>query len=307
MIDKEKIKGMSLGLTATVIWGTFYPVSRMLFGYDDDGLEPLNYTLIRFILAIIFLSPVFLHKQTRSKTPQLLSRHWKLLLLLGIFGITGESVLVFSSLKYTTATRASLMANTSPIFTLLISRLAGREALSKGKIIGMLLGFAGILFIFTGNGQDMFAADKSTFLGDILALGSGICWSVYTVYGDELATEYGGTLTCAILFSIAALAMLPVVLFRNGTINFHLSAMEWYGAIYLGVISYGFANTVWYMALKHVSPGQLGSLGYISATMAAILSVFVIHEKITMSMLFAIVFVLSGVGLMVYSGKKKIP
>jgi|LSQX01.1.fsa_nt_gb drug/metabolite transporter (DMT)-like permease len=71
MISK-KVKGLSLGMAATCFWGGFYPVSRMLFGYDDGSVDPLNFTLIRFALATLFLSPLFLSKIQRQRAADML-------------------------------------------------------------------------------------------------------------------------------------------------------------------------------------------------------------------------------------------
>ncbi len=308
---KSAFKGLALGFVSTCLWGAFYPVSRALFGFDDSNLEPVNFTVIRFALAFLFLSPVFLPGRSRLLLGRMLRERWRDLLLLGVFGIIGESLLVFCSLKYTTSARASLMANTSPIFTLLISRLAGRERLTMHKIVGIAVGFAGVAMVFAVNGQDVFMEGGSTALGDLLALGSGICWSYYTVFGDGLSNEYGGVLTCEVLFFVALAFMAPVSIFINHGIVLAMPWQAWVGAVYLGVFSYGVANALWYVALKHVSPGRLGSLGYASAAIATVLSMVFLGERFRLVHIVAIALVAVGIGVIVYphegrSGGKKL-
>ncbi|MBO4344779.1 MAG: EamA family transporter [Victivallales bacterium] len=292
-------------MISTIIWGTFYPISRALFGFDDGDVDALNFSVLRFSLAAIFLSFVFFRNENRRQAADMLRNHWKIVLLLSVVGIVGEGVLVFWALQYTTSARASLMANTSPIQTVLISYLAGKEILTKNKLTGAILGLAGLVLFFAGNGQDMFTADASTIIGDVMALASGFCWSVYTVYGDEIAKRYGDVLCSEILFLAGLCVMIPMAFVKNGGIALVLPWRVWLGAFYLGVVSYGIANCLWYRALKFVTPGELGSLGYISATLSIVLSVILLKERLSATMLAAIVLVVLGVALMLRKNRQQ--
>ena len=299
-----KFKGISFGMISTIIWGTFYPISRALFGFDEGDVDALNFSVLRFSLAAIFLSFVFLRRENRIQTANMLKNHWKVVLLLSIVGIVGEGILVFWALQYTTSARASLMANTSPIQTVLISYLVGQELLTKNKLIGAILGLIGLVLFFTCNGEDMFTANASTIIGDLMALASGFCWSVYTVYGDKIAKQYGDALCSEILFLHGLCVMIPMAIIKNGGIDLVLPWRVWLGAFYLGVVSYGIANCLWYRALKFVTPGELGSLGYLSATMSVVLSVLLLRERLSLAMISAIVLVILGVGLMLRTQKE---
>ncbi|MBQ9366659.1 MAG: DMT family transporter [Victivallales bacterium] len=305
MTHHNTIKGISLGLAATFIWGMFYPLSRLLFGYEEDSVEPLNFSALRFILAAIVMAPVLFKRENRVKAVDMVRTEWKVLLLLGLVGMVGEGVLVFWSIKYTTASRSSLMANTSPITTFLISWLVGREACTRGKFAGMVLGFAGVLILFLCKGEDMFAQNASMLTGDLMAFASGVCWAVFTVYGDRVSNKYGGLLCTEVLFLIAVAIVVPMAMIWNKGLNFSLSARAWTGALYLGALSYGLAEGLWYMALKYVSPGELGALGYVSAALAVVSSVLLLHEKVTVFAIVAIVLIVIGVGLMLRQSESK--
>ena len=297
------MKGLLCGLVATMFWGGFYPVSRLLFGYEGDSVEPMNFTFIRFTLAALFLLPIFVKKDNRDKLKILLKKDLHYLAMLSLVGIVGEGMLVFCALKYTTAARASLMANASPISTLIISWLAGKELLTGRKITGMLLGFAGLVIAFLGNGDDQFATGASMFKGDFMAFASGVCWALYTVYGDRVSNEYGGLLCGEVMFVIAMIVLLPATLWINKKIILDLPWQTWLGAIYLGMLSYGLANSLWICALKYLKPGQLGSFGYLSAAIAMTCSAIFVNEKFTITFFIAIALVLIGVALMLHQSK----
>jgi len=79
-----------------------------------------------------------------AEIPSKQEKDWGLFLFLAAIGIVGEGVLVFVATKYTPSARASLMANLSPVFTVLLSLLFAKEMLTGRKVTGMMLGFIGI-------------------------------------------------------------------------------------------------------------------------------------------------------------------
>ncbi|NLF92632.1 MAG: DMT family transporter [Oligosphaeraceae bacterium] len=296
-------KGILFGLIATAFWASFYPLGRVLFGFNAEAVDPLNFTFLRFAFATLFFLPLLFQPTNRRAVQKLLRQHWGQVLLLSAIGIVGEGLLVFWSLKYTTSARASLLANASPIFTVLISYFCGRELLNGRRISGMILGFLGILLAFQGGGGDVFSADTGMLAGDLMALLSGVGWAYYTVFGTEITACCGGMLGTGVLFACGTLLMLPVLILSGSGPSFDLPWRVWLGAFYLGALSNGLANGLWYMALKYVTPGELGSCGYISALLTFALAVFFLDEQCSWQFLVAIGLVLGGVALMLQREK----
>ena len=105
------------------------------------------------------------------------------------------------------------------------------------------------------------------------------------------------------MFVIAMIVLLPAALCVNKKIILDLPWRTWAGAIYLGMLSYGLANSLWICALKYLKPGQLGSFGYLSAAIAMTCSVLFVNEKFTITFFIAIALVLVGVALMLHQAK----
>lgn len=300
-------KGILLGLIATAFWASFYPLGRVLFGFNAEAVDPLNFTFLRFAFATLFFLPLLCQPANRRAAQTLLRQHWGQVLLLSAIGIVGEGLLVFWALKYTTSARASLLANASPIFTVLISYFCGRELLNGHRISGMILGFLGILLAFQGGGGDVFSTDTGMLAGDLMALLSGVGWAYYTVFGTEITACCGGMLGTGVLFACGTLLMLPVLFISGNGPDFDLPLRVWLVAFYLGALSNGLANGLWYMALKYVTPGELGSCGYISALLTFALAVLFLDEQCHWQFLVAIGLVLGGVALMLQRKKSDRP
>ena len=142
--------GLLLGLAATAAWGSFYVAGRWLFGEEGDKLNTYLFNFLRFFMATLSLSGLLLIKSNREKFKQAIREDWKSFLLISLIGIVMESYLVFYALNFTTASRCSLMANFSPVATVILAYFLLKEKINKTGVIGMLTGFAGIIRFLLG-------------------------------------------------------------------------------------------------------------------------------------------------------------
>ena len=297
-MDGGKIKGLAAGLTATVLWGGFYPVGRWLFNSGAGEPDGFTASAIRFLIAALALSPALANREAMK----LLRREWRrdipFMILLAAVGIVGEGVLVLISTKYTTAARASLMANSAPIFTAVFSYFITREALTGRKIAGMLAGAAGIGVMFVMRGGDSFSGG-ATFIGDLLAVISGILWALYTVLGTAPVARYGAFFCTEWLFIFGTLMAIPIaVVWGAPSAVTTYSAASWLGLAYLGLLSAALGFALWYVALKHLKPGELGAFGYLTPVISAALARVFFAERLGWGFMLALVLILGGVALM---------
>lgn len=293
--------GLLLGFLATAAWGSFYIVGRWLFGEEDGGnLNPYLANLLRFSLAVCTLSPLLLMPKNRELIKRAFVKDWKIFLLIALVGIVLESYFVLYALNFTTASRCSLMANCSPIATVILAFLLLKEKMTPNAVIGMLIGFAGIILAGTAQGGDIYAdTGWRTLIGDGMALASGFCWAFFTVFGAKVSDEYGGPVSMFVSFVLGCVLMLPVVCLTTSIQEFQaLTPRIWGGFVYTGIITLALANACWYAALKYLKPSVLGAFGYLSAAITFTLSGLVLKEKFSLPFIIAIALVLGGMALM---------
>ena len=305
-MNKKRLAGLLCAFLATMCWASNYPVFRLIFksgGVHD--LDPWWSSWLRTAMGIFVMLPFTLAVKEGSwgKFRTDWKKDWKLFLFLGLF-LFLEGALCFAAGKYTTAARSSLFCNTSPVFTLLISFICAKELLNGRKILGVLMGLAGIIIAALSKGGDAFTgAGFSTLAGDMLALLSGVFWALFTVFGGDASSRYNGAF-CTLIYRLCGLLlMLPLLFFCN--VTFDLPLTVWLGLFYVAAVSGGLAVWLWSIAQKHVEPSILGSFGYLSATTATLFSAFFLKERITPSFIFAFVLVLAGMALILKGDRKK--
>ncbi len=294
----SRMKGILLGLAATACWGSTYPSCRFLFGSELENVNPIFVSFLVTAVTSCAMLPFLSSPRGRTELKEHWKSDWGLFLLMAAMSL-GEGLLVYAASKYTTAARVSLLANTSPIFTVLIAFLTLKEPLGAGKAIGMVLGFAGIVLAAASRGMDIFTQNGNTLPGDLMAVCSGACWGLYTVVAGKMASRnYGSMFIGGMVYGLRILMLAAIVLLMPFPDVGKFSISVWIGLIYLGLFPGFLATCCWYQALKHLQPGELGSFGYFSATLAVTLSMIFLHERFSLLFILAIPCVLGGVALM---------
>lgn len=292
--------GLLLGLIATVSWGCFYIAGRYLFGEDGEKLNPYLFNFLRLGIASCAFLPLLFRQKNRELVKEAFTKDLKVFLKIAFIGIVMENFLVFYALNFTTAARGSLMANFSPIATVILAYILLKVKTHKMGLLGMGIGFAGLVLAAIARGGDIYAeTGLHSLQGDAMALASGFCWAYFTVAGAKVSGKYGGPICMFVCFVLGWAMMGVVNLFTTSIHDFELITPRiCAGMIYTGMITLAMANACWYAALRYLDPVVLGAFGYLSATITFTLSALLLKEKFTLLFIVSIVLSLGGMALM---------
>lgn len=152
--------------------------SNLIFGRSLAGeTGPFVVALLRWGGTLMLLLPLLW--RDRDACLGLVRRHFGLWILAGALGMVICGGVVYWSLARTTATNATLIYATSPLFLLLIQRLGGRPiALREGA--GIAVAFVGIAVIAL-RGDWQRAASMHLETGDLGILAASVAWAGYTL------------------------------------------------------------------------------------------------------------------------------
>jgi len=299
---RNNLIGYSLAFLATLLWGTFYPLSRLVLG--EQNPDPLQFSFVRYIIASLFFLPIIFCSSTRRRQlPQILKNDWLTVLFLALTGVVGQGLLIFCANKFTTSSHSGLIANTTPILTVLVACFWLKEKLTIRMAAGMFVGFGGILLLSLTGGADKFEPTfKDMLIGDFMALVSGIFWAFYTVGGTNITRKYDAFLITGLAFIFAVPFVPLVMLIFHSSFEFNFTPEIWGSVCYMGIAPAAVAYCAWYGALKFVDASKLGSFGYLSAIISALCAVLFLGEQMTLILILATACVIAGMALMV--GKK---
>lgn len=151
--------------------------------------EPIIVVLIMYLMTGIFFSP--LTKLQKKPNLKITKSSWIILIIYGV--ASASSTIAFSfGLKDTSATNASILANSETVFTVLIGIVACKEYLEKKEILPFLLIAAGAILLPIGSDIYEHKFDLSKFVfGDIMILISGFIYGAcpfITKYASSVNT-----------------------------------------------------------------------------------------------------------------------
>jgi len=158
-------------LVAAILVSSSFIVAKAI----THGLDPVILTLIRFGLATLCFAPILAAKKLFFLPP---GRQ-----LIGYSAISATTVLffwcMFESLRYTSAVNTSVIFTLTPGISGIYSTLFLKELLGRNRILAMLFGMAGALWvIFQGDLGRLLAMDVNH--GDLLFLLGCFLMAAYT-------------------------------------------------------------------------------------------------------------------------------
>ena len=237
-----------------VIWGMNYTFGK--FGVQE--ITSIEFTAIRFLIAApILLMITFLIERSLK----IYKEDFIQLLFVSLVGITIYQTLFMETIKYISATNASLLISLSPIFTTIFSLLMKQENFSFQKLLGTVVAFTGtVLVLFV---QDPTSPQKDVLFGSIIGLIASISWGLYPILAAPLIQKYSPLRVTAWSATIGAAPLLFLsgsnVFVLSLTVNLTTWLSLFYSiffvtifglvAWYIGVAKIGSTNTMVYMFL----------------------------------------------------------
>ncbi len=197
-------KTWALLLLLAFLWGG----SFFFIGLSVKEVPPLTIVALRVTIAAIILHIVL---KIKGET---LPIHIPALKAYAGMGLLNNSIpfcLITYAQTHIAGGVASILNATTPLFTIFIMHFFSTdERLTKGKMAGILLGFAGVAIMMSGT-ITTFDAD---FLSEIAVLAAALCYGFSGIFGRKFKPMQISPLATATgMLTASSLIMLPVAAF----------------------------------------------------------------------------------------------
>jgi RarD protein len=257
------------------------------------NLSPTLILLLRASIAsFTYVSTLILRK---SKLLRLEKRDVIPFLILGVINIPMNQFLFFKSLEFTSPANVALAYALTPAFVIVIAMIFLKEKATKLKLMGIIIAFAGTIFVLFEKGID-FKSDN--FLGNGLALLASLSWAVYTVLGKKYVLKYGAIYTSAVTMVFGLLLYLPVFAFYGDITEISkVTTVDFLKIFYLGVITSGVGYALWYYSLKKLEASKVSVFNNLQPVLTTLMAVFFFDQLITIPFVLGGVLTITGVVL----------
>ncbi|MHB1845732.1 MAG: DMT family transporter [Deltaproteobacteria bacterium] len=203
-------------------------------------------------------------------------REFAWLALCGALGVALNQGLYLTGLSLSTATHASIIGTSVPVFTAAFAALAGDERLSWGRLAGIGLALAGALTLAR---LDTFRLSTRS-LGDLLFIANSLSYAGYLVVSRRLVRRYGAPTVVLWSFAFGSLLLLPydlpglAILHSGAQLPRWLFATVAYTILFPTVLAY-FLNAY---ALRQVDASTAAAFIYLQPLFAVTLAIPVLGE-----------------------------
>jgi len=269
-----------------LLWGSSWAAVKI----GLESVPPLLSLGIRFTIASCILGLIVLWKHLRIPTEK---KFWTLVLLMCSTSFTVPFVLIYWAQLQVSSGLASVLFATYPFWVALISHfILPEEKITIVRIIGIGIGFLGVLFIFNKGFSDF-------SLWTIYGMAAVSVGAIIQAFGLVFLRRLGEDAHPVTLnFCSMSLSALP--LFAASYIFEDYSKMifntQTLGAIlYLSLFCTVITFVIYFWLVKHVETVILSLSAFITPVIAVILGVLVMNETITQGVYFGSALVLLGV------------
>jgi drug/metabolite transporter (DMT)-like permease len=256
------------------------------------GFTPTQIVLVRLTLGALVLAPIALARGMRFPTGRV------------IWGHLFVAALVANAIPYTLfgvgertvgSNVAGVINATTPLWTVLIAFLAGTDrVVTVRRGIGLALGFAGTLLIFT----PWESANEIASWGGLAILAASASYGVSYVYMGKFLANKGIPPIALSASQLAAGAILMVFTLPFGGLvapHWRLDAIA--SLLILGVFGTGLAYVLNYRLITDEGPTAASTTTYLLPLVAVGLGALVVDETVTVAMIAGMAIVLAGVAL----------
>ena len=235
------------------LWGSAFVPSK--FGVLQSS--PLWFLVVRFVvsgvvaLAIALLAGSRLPRQRNA---------WVAVVLLGVLANAVYLGTVYEALRHLSAGVGSVLVSTNPLLLALVAPWALHESLTRRKLLGLALGFAGVVAIMiarTGTG--------TAELRDVALVLAGVLGSVAsTIVFKRLLVTLDLRMTTALQFFAAALALLPIAIVAEGSPHATWSVSLIIAFAYLVVVMSVGGSLLWFWLLEQGEASRVTAFYFLS-------------------------------------------
>ena len=276
-----------------VLLGALWGASFLFMRIAAPEFGALPAAALRVGIAAVFLLPLMLLRGHGAA----LARHWKPTMVIGVLN-SGLPFAFFCFALLTINTGLAAVINaTVPMFGALIAWMWFRERPSGSRMVGLVIGFAGVAMLASRSaGLHADATGDHAALWAVLAcLAACLCYGVaasatrrHLVGVPPLATAAGSQLGATLFLALPALWFWPA----------HMPSLRaWLALLALGVACTGLAYILFFRLIERAGPARALTVTFLVPVFAVFYGVVFLGEHVTGWMLGCAAVIVCGVAL----------
>lgn len=293
----ERFFTSSLGIivaavTATFLWGSAFPFIKLSYEAlaigPEDVFQQLLFAGYRFFLASLLIMGfiTFLRRKIRYQKGTV-----KGLMTIALFQTFLQYVFFYIGLSYSTGVQGSIIAGTTSFFQIILAHFMYKnDYLSLRKVIGLVVGFMGVILVTSTRGAIQFNFGiGETFL--LIAMFSG---ALGNILAKNASVKMDILYMTAFQMLIGSIGLIVIGASQIGLFPLDFDWASGLMLIYLAFLSAsGFV--LWNTVMKYNKVGSISTYLFLIPVFGVFLSTVMLNEALHRYILLSLVLVVAGI------------
>ena len=283
-MKQPKLLDYLLLVLLALIWASaFFNIKIATYSFG-----PVTIAFLRVFFGAI---PVLLLCYYKDIKIEAFSKDWHWFAMIGFINLVAPFFLIAYGVKSVQSNLAAILMSTTPLSSTVLGHFYTKnEKFNFIKTFGILIGFSGILYLFSDN----LLIDNNNFFSAILILLGSTCYVVGGVLTLKIGKKKNENVTGSILIW-AIIILIPLVSFIEQPWNITPRLDSTISVIYLGLVSTGIAWLLRFRILVNNGLIFQSQVSYLIPIFGTILSYIFLKELITTKVLISLIAVCVGI------------
>lgn len=258
----------------SLLWGGAF----LMIALGLRSFPPITLAFLRMALAV---PPMLLALKYLGQKLPTDSRSWRQLFILGGLNAAFPFMLFFWGQSHISTGLGSILNATTPLWGVVLAHMLTRdEKATPSRILGVLLGLAGII-VMVGTGA--LKGMTSGVLAQLACLTATVLYALAAIYGRTLSQS---TMTPIVVATgqvfTAAVLILPFMLVVDQPWTLPAARWDaWVGALGLAIPSTAFAYFLYFRLIDRAGASNAMLVAFIMPVVAIVLGVVVLGEAVS--------------------------
>ena len=291
---QPKIVDYFLLTILSLIWASaFFNIKIATYSFG-----PVTIAFLRVLFGAI---PVLMLCYFKKIKIEAFSKDWHWFAMIGLINLVAPFFLIAYGVKSVQSNLAAILMSTTPLSSTILAHFyTNNEKFNLVKTIGILIGFSGIIFLFSDN----ILIDENNVVSALLILLGSTCYVIGGVLTLRIGKKKNENVTGSILIW-AIIILLPLTFFVEQPFQKIPRTDSLISVIYLGIVPTGIA---WLLRFRILTTNGLifqSQVSYLIPIFGTILGYIFLKELITFKVIISLFAVCIGIYFVKKGGSLK--
>ena len=294
MRDPKPLDFFLLTLLALIWASAFFNIKIATYSFG-----PITIAFLRVFFGAIPLLIICFYRKIKIEA---FSKDWRWFAAIGFINLALPFFLIAYGIQNVQSNLAAILMASTPLSATILSHFFTKnEKINLLKSIGILLGFSGILFLFT----DKILFNENNIWSALIILLASTFYVVGGVLTLKISNKSNENVTTSIMIW-AMIFLLPLTLFFEQPWNLSPRLDSTISLIYLGIFATGIAWLLRFHILKNNGLVFQAQVAYLIPIFGVILGFLFLKEEITLKVIFSLITIIIGIYIVKKGSKIKV-